>query len=67
MIYLAFFRENKKKCATAILRTICVLFLYKTERKAGEYTEKKKILLLCAFLSKTVISNEIFQLFDTTT
>jgi len=41
MIYLAFFRENKKS-ATAILRTICVLFLYKTERKAGEYTEEKK-------------------------
>ena len=66
MIYLAFF-SWKQKSATAILRTICVLFLYKAERKAGEYTEKKKILLLCAFLSKTVISNEIFQLFDTTT
>ena len=67
MIYLAFFVKTKKS-ATAILRTICVLFLYKTERKAGEYTEeKKKILLLCAFLSKTVTSNEIFQLFDTTT
>jgi len=41
------------------------------QKEAGEYKEKKKILLLrttilCAFLSKTVISNEIFQLFDTT-
>ena len=42
------------------------------QKEAGEYKEKKKILLLrtttilCAFLSKTVISNENFQLFDTT-
>jgi len=52
MIYLAFFRENKKKSATAILRTICVLFLYKTERKAGEYTEEKKedIITMCIFI-----------------
>jgi len=51
MIYLAFFRENKKS-ATAILRTICVLFLYKTERKAGEYTEEKKedIITMCIFI-----------------
>ena len=52
MIYLAFFRENKKKRATAILRTICVLFLYKSERKAGEYTEEKKedIITMCIFI-----------------
>ena len=51
MIYLAFFRENKKISATAILRTICVLFLYKTERKAGEYTEKKEdIITMCIFI-----------------
>ena len=51
MIYLAFFRENKKS-ATAILRTICVLFLYKTERKAGEYTEEEKedIITMCIFI-----------------